>query len=148
MLEDLIDSYDFRGFAVKCTLFYSESYSLDSVFISFSSHTYHSMCNLVSRKSVFYTVLRPDSPKIRSLCVYRYRHVHCYDDGRGDVRFEHASSCKATCLHCVRLHLEAVPISTHIHVFRAMTAGILKMLLPAWHVPELKKWIKIPDGAC
>ena len=32
-------------------------------------------------------------------------------------------------------------------VFRAMTAGILKMLLPAWHVPELKKWIKIPDGA-
>ena len=21
------------------------------------------------------------------------------------------------------------------------------MLLPAWHVPELKKWIKIPDGA-
>eukprot|EP00731_Ephydatia_muelleri_P016430 Em0009g854a len=28
-----------------------------------------------------------------------------------------------------------------------MTAGILKMLLPAWHVPELKKWIKIPDGA-
>ena len=31
-------------------------------------------------------------------------------------------------------------------VFRAMTAGILKMLLPAWHVPELKKWIKIPDG--
>ena len=32
-------------------------------------------------------------------------------------------------------------------VFRAMTAGILKMLLLAWHVPELKKWIKIPDGA-
>ena len=28
-----------------------------------------------------------------------------------------------------------------------MTAGILKMLLPAWHVPELNKWIKIPDGA-
>ena len=32
-------------------------------------------------------------------------------------------------------------------VFRAMTAGILKILLPAWHVPELKKWIKIPDDA-
>ena len=28
-----------------------------------------------------------------------------------------------------------------------MTAGILKMLLPAWHVPELNKWIKISDGA-
>ena len=32
-------------------------------------------------------------------------------------------------------------------VFRAMTAGKLKMLLPAWHVPELKKLIKISDGA-
>ena len=85
MLEDLIDSYDFRGFAVKCTLFYGESYSLDSVFISFSSHTYHSMCNRVSSLSVFYTVLRPDSPKIYTIVMRVGTDMYTlYDDGRSD----------------------------------------------------------------
>ena len=46
-----------------------------------------------------------------------------------------------------RNDLNATAIHSIQRVFRAMTAGILKMLLPAWHVPELKKWIKIPDGA-
>ena len=46
-----------------------------------------------------------------------------------------------------RTDLNAIAFHPIQRVFRAMTAGILKMLLPAWHVPELKKWIKIPDGA-
>ena len=46
-----------------------------------------------------------------------------------------------------RTDLNATAFHPIQRVFRAMTAGILKMLLPAWHVPELKKWIKIPDGA-
>ena len=46
-----------------------------------------------------------------------------------------------------RNDLNATAFHSIQRVFRAMTAGILKMLLPAWHVPELKKWIKIPDGA-
>ena len=45
-----------------------------------------------------------------------------------------------------RTDLNATAFHPIQRVFRAMTAGILKMLLPAWHVPELKKWIKIPDG--
>eukprot|EP00731_Ephydatia_muelleri_P029892 Em0021g415a len=46
-----------------------------------------------------------------------------------------------------RNDLNATAFHSIQRVFRAMTAGILKMLLPAWHVPELKKWIKIPDAA-
>eukprot|EP00731_Ephydatia_muelleri_P004817 Em0002g993a len=46
-----------------------------------------------------------------------------------------------------RTDLNATAFHPIQRVFRAMTTGILKMLLPAWHVPELKKWIKIPDGA-
>ena len=46
-----------------------------------------------------------------------------------------------------RTDLNATAFHQIQRVFRAMTTGILKMLLPAWHVPELKKWIKIPDGA-
>ena len=119
MLEDLIDSYDFRGFAVECTLFYGESYSLGSVFISLSSHTYHSMCNRVSRKSVFYTVLRPHSRKYyRYAC--RYRHLHCMmtDVVMTDLNMPLAVKLHACTLVCVKYHLEAVLISTlsHIHV--------------------------------
>ena len=100
MLEDLIDSYDFRGFAIKCTLFYGESYSLDSVLISFSSHKYHSMCNHVSRKSVVYTVLRPDSPPY----ACRYRHVHCMmtDVVMTDLNMPLAVKLHACTLVCVR----------------------------------------------
>ena len=50
-------------------------------------------------------------------------------------------------LNSGRNDLNATAFHLIQRVFRAMTAGILKMLLPAWHVPELKKWIKIPDGA-
>ena len=75
MLEDLIDSYDFRGFAVKCTLFYGDSYSLDSVFISFSSHTYHS-CAIVCQGNRFSTLSFDLTARKYDRYACRYRHLH------------------------------------------------------------------------
>ena len=49
-----------------------------------------------------------------------------------------------------RTDLNAMHLNPIQRVFRAMTAGVLKMLLPAWNVPELKNWqneIKIPGVA-
>ncbi|KAL5479761.1 hypothetical protein EMCRGX_G023334 [Ephydatia muelleri] len=62
-----------------------------------------------------------------------YEFVESVIDDRRKAKFR--TDLNATAFHPIQ------------RVFRAMTAGILKMLLPAWHVPELKKWIKIPDGA-